>query len=382
MSSTSTPWEDPAYYREISPITYADADPDAAADPALGAGHPHDDRPGRGAVHGPALAAPAGPAAARARGDPRADALGHAVPARREPRHRRGLVPPLPRRRQARPAAAPQGPRRPLAGPRHRGRRAPSGSRGGCILARPMTADPAPRHRRPRARERAHRAPGTGARARSGSLLGRVTAVDQVGVEERVDALKRRSIKKASKLWALDLAIRMMDLTTLEGKDTPGKVRALCVKAMRPQPGRPDHPARSPRSASTRRSSPTPRTRCAARRVKVASVATGFPSGQTFRDIKIAETRAAVEAGADEIDMVIDRGAFLSGDYADRVRGDRRGQGGGRRGAPQGHPRDRRARDVRQRPARERPRDGRRRRLHQDLDRQGARRPRRCRSRW
>ena len=77
-----------------------------------------------------------------------------------------------------------------------------------------------------------------------GSLLGRVTAVDQVGVEERVDSLKRRSIKKASKMWALELAISMMDLTTLEGKDTPGKVRAMCVKAMRPQPGDPTHPVR------------------------------------------------------------------------------------------------------------------------------------------
>ena len=76
-----------------------------------------------------------------------------------------------------------------------------------------------------------------------GSLLGRVTAVDQVGVEQRVDALKRRSIKKASKLWALDLAIRMMDLTTLEGKDTPGKVRALCVKGMHPKPGDPTIPS-------------------------------------------------------------------------------------------------------------------------------------------
>src|SRR5919106_119965 len=70
-----------------------------------------------------------------------------------------------------------------------------------------------------------------------GSLLGRVSTVDQVGVEARVDGLKRRSIKKGSKLWALDLAIRMMDLTTLEGKDTPGKVRALCVKGMHPKPG-------------------------------------------------------------------------------------------------------------------------------------------------
>src|SRR3990172_1295900 len=70
-----------------------------------------------------------------------------------------------------------------------------------------------------------------------GRLLGRVTAVDQVGVEERADSLRKRSIKKASKLWALDLAIRMMDLTTLEGKDTPGKVRALCAQGGHPHPG-------------------------------------------------------------------------------------------------------------------------------------------------
>src|SRR6476619_2199060 len=75
-----------------------------------------------------------------------------------------------------------------------------------------------------------------------GSLLGRVSTVDQVGVDERVDSLKKRSIKKASKLWALDLAIRMIDLTTLEGKDTPGKVRALSAKAIHPQPGDPTIP--------------------------------------------------------------------------------------------------------------------------------------------
>ena len=76
-----------------------------------------------------------------------------------------------------------------------------------------------------------------------GGLLGRVSPVDQVGVDERVESLKKRSIKKASKLWALDLAIRMMDLTTLEGKDTPGKVRALCAKAIHPQPGDPTIPS-------------------------------------------------------------------------------------------------------------------------------------------
>jgi deoxyribose-phosphate aldolase len=147
-----------------------------------------------------------------------------------------------------------------------------------------------------------------------GSVLGRVTAVDQVGVEQRVDSLKGRSIKKASKLWALDLAIRMMDLTTLEGKDTPGKIRALCAKAMRPQPGDPTIPSVAaiclyPSLIAEAKDALKGST------VKVASVATAFPSGQTFREIKVSEVQAAVAAGADEVDMVIDRGAFLSGDY-------------------------------------------------------------------
>jgi deoxyribose-phosphate aldolase len=146
-----------------------------------------------------------------------------------------------------------------------------------------------------------------------GGLLGRLTAVDQVGVEQRVDALKRRSIKRESKLWALELAIRMMDLTTLEGRDTPGKVRALCAKGRHPKPGDPSipsvaaiciYPALIAEAKVALRGSA----------VKVASVATGFPSGQTFRAVKLEETRLAVEAGADEVDMVIDRGAFLSGD--------------------------------------------------------------------
>jgi deoxyribose-phosphate aldolase len=148
-----------------------------------------------------------------------------------------------------------------------------------------------------------------------GSLLGRVTPVDAVGVEERVASLSRRSIKKASKLWALDLAIRMIDLTTLEGKDTPGKVRALCAKGMRPQPGDPTIP-----SVAAICVYPTfvaeAKEALGDSGVRVASVATAFPSGQTFLDVKLAETRAAVAAGADEIDMVIDRGAFLAGDYA------------------------------------------------------------------
>ena len=147
-----------------------------------------------------------------------------------------------------------------------------------------------------------------------GSLLGRVTAVDQVGVEERVESLRKRSIKKASKLWALDLAIRMMDLTTLEGRDTPGKVRALCAKGMHPKPGDPTIPSVAaiciyPSLVAEAKDALKGST------VKVASVATAFPSGQTFRDVKLAETREAVAAGADEIDMVIDRSAFLAGDY-------------------------------------------------------------------
>ena len=148
-----------------------------------------------------------------------------------------------------------------------------------------------------------------------GAVLGRLTAVDQIGVEERVDSLKKRSIKKASKLWALDLAIRMMDLTTLEGKDTPGKVHALCQKAIHPQPGDPSipsvaaicvYPARIADAKAALRGSS----------VRVASVATAFPSGQTFLDVKLAEVQAAVAAGADEVDMVIDRAAFLSGEYS------------------------------------------------------------------
>src|SRR4051812_6724299 len=148
-----------------------------------------------------------------------------------------------------------------------------------------------------------------------GALLDRIGGVDEVGVNERVDSLKKRSIKRASKVWALDLAIRMMDLTTLEGKDTPGKVKALCAKAIHPEPGDPTIPSVAAVCVYPELV-PTARAALAGTPIKVASVATGFPSGQTFTDIKLAETRLAVEAGADEIDMVIDRGAFLSGDYA------------------------------------------------------------------
>jgi len=141
------------------------------------------------------------------------------------------------------------------------------------------------------------------------------TPVDKVGIEERVAALQTRSIKKASKVWALHLAIGMCDITTLEGKDTPGKIRQLATKAMRPHPGDPSVPAVAalccyPDLVAVAKAA------LAGSGVKVASVATAFPSGRSWLDLKIAETKGAVAAGADEIDMVIDRGAFLAGDYA------------------------------------------------------------------
>jgi deoxyribose-phosphate aldolase len=146
------------------------------------------------------------------------------------------------------------------------------------------------------------------------AMVERVGGVDQVGIEQRVESLTRRSIKRESKLWALDLAIRMMDLTTLEGKDTEGRVRSLCAKGIRPDPSDPTIPSVAAICIYPALI-PIAREALAGSGVKVASVATGFPSGQTFTDVKIAETRAAVEAGADEIDMVIDRAAFLQGDY-------------------------------------------------------------------
>lgn len=147
-----------------------------------------------------------------------------------------------------------------------------------------------------------------------GSLLGRVTPVDQVGIEERAESLMRRSIKRDSKLWALDLAIRMTDLTTLEGRDTPGKIRAVCAKGIHPDPGDATIPSVAaiccyPALVADAKEALKGST------VRVASVATAFPSGQTFLDVKLAETRESVAAGADEIDMVIDRSSFLSGDY-------------------------------------------------------------------
>ena len=138
--------------------------------------------------------------------------------------------------------------------------------------------------------------------------------VDQVGAEARAASLATRSIKTTAKAQALDLAITMVDLTTLEGQDTHGKVRALAAKAMRPDPADPTCPAAAAVCVY-------PDMVAVAKEVlgdsgvNVAAVATAFPSGRAALDIKLADTRDAVEAGADEIDMVIDRGAFLSGRY-------------------------------------------------------------------
>ena len=145
--------------------------------------------------------------------------------------------------------------------------------------------------------------------------LPRVGSVDAVALEERAAGLAKRSIKRESKMFALDLAVRMMDLTTLEGADTPGKVSALASKAIRPDPA--DLTVPSVAAICVYPSLvPTAVERTRGTSVKVASVATAFPSGQSPTHIKVAEARDAVELGADEIDMVIDRGAFLSGRYA------------------------------------------------------------------
>jgi len=140
--------------------------------------------------------------------------------------------------------------------------------------------------------------------------------VDQVGVEARAAGLATRSIETTAKQFALDLAVRMIDLTTLEGQDTPGKVRALCAKGRHPDPADPTCP---PVAAICIYGDlvPVAVEALAGSGIHVAAVATAFPSGRAPLDVKLADTRAAVDAGADEIDMVIDRGAFLAGRYVD-----------------------------------------------------------------
>ena len=145
--------------------------------------------------------------------------------------------------------------------------------------------------------------------------LPRVGSVDAVAVEERAATLAKRSIKREAKAFALELAIRMMDLTTLEGADTPGKIAALASKAVRPDPSDPGIPSVAALCVYPNLV-PTAVERLRGSGVKVASVATAFPSGQAPTHLKVAEVRDVVEMGADEVDMVIDRGAFLSGRYA------------------------------------------------------------------
>jgi deoxyribose-phosphate aldolase len=146
------------------------------------------------------------------------------------------------------------------------------------------------------------------------TFLHGLSGVDQVGAEARAAMLGTRSIKTTAKSWAIDLAIRMIDLTTLEGADTPGKVRALCAKALRPDPADPSCP-RVAALCVYPSMVPVAAPLLAGTGVHLASVATAFPSGQAPLPVKLEDTRAAVAAGADEVDMVINRGAFLSGRY-------------------------------------------------------------------
>ena len=146
-------------------------------------------------------------------------------------------------------------------------------------------------------------------------FLNTLSAVDEVGAKARVEMLATRSIKTSSKNWAIDLAIRMVDLTTLEGADTPGKVRALCAKGVYPDPTDLTVPsvgaicvyndmvkiARQALDAG------------GGENIPVAAVSTAFPSGRASIEVKIQDTRDAIANGATEIDMVIDRGAFLAG---------------------------------------------------------------------
>ncbi len=150
-------------------------------------------------------------------------------------------------------------------------------------------------------------------------FLAELSPVDQVGAEARAVMLATRSIKTTSKAWAIDTAISMIDLTTLEGADSPGKVKALCAKAVRPDPTDSTVPsvgaicvyndmvkiARSELDA------------IGGKDIPVAAVATAFPSGRASIAVKKIDTQDALDAGANEIDMVIDRGAFLSGELGE-----------------------------------------------------------------
>ena len=150
-------------------------------------------------------------------------------------------------------------------------------------------------------------------------FLSTLSGVDKVGVEARAAMLGTRSIKTTSKAWAIDTAISMVDLTTLEGADTPGKVRALCEKAIRPDPTDSTVPSVGAvcvyndlvKIARTHLDDNN------GARIPVAAVTTAFPSGRATMSVKIRDTHEALDAGATEIDMVIDRGAFLAGRYGE-----------------------------------------------------------------
>ncbi len=163
--------------------------------------------------------------------------------------------------------------------------------------------------------ERRHPTPVRVTAKEAARLVSRATVVDAVGLEERAASLAKRSIKRDSKLWALDLAIRSMDLTTLEGSDTVGKIVAMCAKAVRPNPVDSSVPSVAavciyphlvPVAVGQLKNTG----------VKVASVAGGFPSGLGPLDARLREVREVMELGADEIDIVLNRSLFLGGQYA------------------------------------------------------------------
>ncbi|MFC2176492.1 deoxyribose-phosphate aldolase [Bacteroidota bacterium] len=146
------------------------------------------------------------------------------------------------------------------------------------------------------------------------ALIALKRKIDQVGVEERVARFQTRSIKSEAKFQGLKMVLNMIDLTTLEGKDTAGKVKQMCYKAVHLHDALPDLPTVAavcvyPIHVATAVNA------LKETGVKVASVATAFPSGNSSREVKLADTKMAIDAGADEIDMVISRGKFLSGDY-------------------------------------------------------------------
>ena len=151
------------------------------------------------------------------------------------------------------------------------------------------------------------------------SFLKNLPPVDQVGAEARAATLGTRSIKTSSKAWAIDTAISMVDLTTLEGADTPGKVKALCTKAVRPAPSDPTVPSVGAVCVYNDmvKIARTHLDLIGGQHIPVAAVSTAFPSGRASMAVKLQDTQDAIDAGATEIDMVIDRGAFLSGRIGD-----------------------------------------------------------------